>query len=131
MKNKKIAAFSLIELIIVVVVLGIIVGMALVSYNERRKRGEYNTAVAQVRAIVGAEKDYRLTMGSYISTSGTVNTNNLFIIKIFDGYFRNYRVNLGGGTFTILVDSASGASTAIYTFNSEGEFVSCVGSDCI
>lgn len=131
MKNRKIAAFSLIELMVVVVILGVLVSMAGISYKERKKRGEYNTAVVQVRAIVGAEKDYRLTAGSYIPTAGTAITNTVFGGKIFDGYFYNFRVNTASGTFTILVDSGSGGSTATYTFDAEGGLVSCVGPDCI
>ena len=125
MNSKK--AFTLIELMVTVIILSILASISAVKYSERKKRIEYGSAVTQARSIAAAEKSYFLTQGSYVTTTGTVNTNSQLAIKVSDGYFNNYRVN-AGGSFSVLVDGGN----CVYTFNPAGVRTGTNGgSDCL
>lgn len=118
--------FTLTELLVVVVVLAILISTAAVSYHRRRTGIEKKTAVAQVQAIVAAEKSYYLSTDAFVGSANTAETNTRLGLLIQDSFFRNYRVTTGGGTFNVLVD----AKDAAYTFDANATQVSCVGTGC-
>lgn len=53
-------AFSLVELIVVIVVLGILAGVAIPKYNNYRDAAKLRANVANIRAITGTFRDYCL-----------------------------------------------------------------------
>lgn len=127
-------AFTLIEILVTVIILAVLVSMATVNYSERKKRNEYTSALAQARTIAAAEKSFLLTQGFYTTTTSTANTNSWLAIKVSDGYFSNYRVNNISGvppSFNITVFSGTVSNNATYTFDSDGNRISCAGSDCL
>ncbi|MDD5020494.1 MAG: prepilin-type N-terminal cleavage/methylation domain-containing protein [Candidatus Omnitrophica bacterium] len=119
--------FTLVELIVTVIILGIVGSMTYVSYNAQRRRNELRGAAAQVQVIVAAEGLYYLNSRTFRSTTSTANTNSLLGLQIRDAYFDNYRVNVSGGTFSVRFDGGNAA----YTYNSQGVRVACAGSDCV
>ena len=124
-------AFTLIEVLVTVIILTILVSMSMGSYAERKKRNEYTSALAQARTIAASEKSYLLTQGSYIVTTSTSDTNTKLGIKVSDGYFSNYRVTTTTAPFRVLVFSGTASKNAPYTFDNDGNRVSCAGSDCL
>ena len=127
--------FTLIELMVVVVILSILVSMSTVSYLKRKKHIEYDTATANVRMIIAAEKDYRLfTMNNtYQESDSTAHTNAALALHVVDGYFQNYRIGLSVASppFVVAVDSGDASLNCTYTFDSQGQRVSSSGNDCL
>ena len=126
--------FTLIEIMITVIILAVLVSIVTVNYPDIKKKNEYTSAVAQMRTIAAAEKSYYLTQTLYGSTTGTAHTNALLAIMIADGYFNNYRVNTIAGTppsFNITVSSGTSPNDALYTFDPNGNRISCAGPDCL
>lgn len=124
------AAFSLTELLVVVVILAILAGMAFVSYSGRRIRAEYKGGLVHVQAISTAEKSYSLSTGSYITTGATAHTNSVLGLQIIDGYCLNYRAIAAGGTFTITFQCGQPGSYTTFTFDANGDRTGCSGPEC-
>jgi type IV pilus assembly protein PilE len=128
------SGFTLIEVLVTVIILTVLVSMAMVNYSEMKKKNEYTSALAQARTIAAAEKSFLLTQGFYTTTTSTADTNSQLAIKVSDGYFSDYRVNNDTATppsFNITVFSGTVSKNATYTFDSDGDRISCAGSDCL
>ncbi|HAJ56805.1 MAG TPA: hypothetical protein DCL35_03435 [Candidatus Omnitrophica bacterium] len=120
-------SFTLVEMLVVVIILGVLVSVAMPTYVQTKRKGEYNAALGQVRMITGVARDYYLTQGSYPTTTNTGNTNAVFGIRVYDGFFNNYRV-ISGSPFTVQVTGGA----CVYTFNNDGVRISTNGAaDCV
>jgi len=64
-KLAKLTAFSLIELMIVVIILGILVAVAIPQYTRAIERSHDNEAINNLQLIVAAQKIYFLKNGNY------------------------------------------------------------------
>lgn len=65
---RKIKGFTLLELMIVVVILGILVGVALPQYTKTVERSRQNEAVQLLGAIRGAEERVKYESATYTSS---------------------------------------------------------------
>lgn len=120
-------SFSLIELLVAVIILGVLASVSVPSYIQTKRKTEYRAALGQVGMITGVVKDYYLTQNSYPVTTDTANTNAVLAIKVSDGFFRDYRV-VAGSPFSVQVTGGS----CVYTFNSSGALTGTnAASDCV
>ena len=59
------AAFSLLEVLIVTVIISILAGIAIPLYNKSKEHGLGNEAEVNLKLIYAAEQTYRMEHGSY------------------------------------------------------------------
>ncbi|MCX5715055.1 MAG: type II secretion system protein [Candidatus Omnitrophica bacterium] len=76
MPGEKKQAWTLVELLIVVVIIGILASLALPNYKKMREGTYDREAIANLKLIAAAEKVYRLELGVYIDATDTNDVNN-------------------------------------------------------
>lgn len=65
--------FTLLELVVVIVILGILVTLGIKQYIPARERAMAREAVSNLRLIAAAEKVYKMETGKYYPNATTVN----------------------------------------------------------
>src|SRR5215218_3106266 len=109
--------FSLIELLIVIVIIGIVAAIAIPNLLAARRAANESSAVSALRTLYSANMSYAASMGygNYAGTAGTAGTsslNDLGAANLIDQALR-----IGGKTgFSFIGDRTASSPTELQTF---------------
>ena len=83
-------AFTIVELIVVVIIMGAIAGFAIPNYTRSVENAHYQDAILQLKAVYSAQQIYKARSGQYWPTDGSVHyatdiNNDLNLSLIEDG----------------------------------------------
>lgn len=112
------AAFTLMELVIVVVILGILATLGITRYRASYEQALSRQAVADLKLIAAAERIYRIEMGTFYPAAGVV--NNVGTINI------NLRLMLSAKDWTYNITGGADTFTATASRNGAGGYFDCV-----
>jgi len=127
LKNK---SFTLTELLIVVVIIGVLAALALPGFGVTKERVLDREAKATLSLLQAAEKIYRMEEGGYYSSTdiGNINTNLRLNIPA-SGLSWGYGVDNSQATAARL-PSSSRVWTLAYTDDVDADHPSCTGTGC-
>ena len=85
--KRKIKGFSLMELMIVVVLIGILSAGGIIFYGDRAEQARIEAAKVSTSSIHLVQQEYKSNNGSYYYTSGGCSsaTTEQIILELFDG----------------------------------------------
>ncbi|MFH1691691.1 MAG: type II secretion system protein [Candidatus Omnitrophota bacterium] len=98
-------AFTLVELMIVVVIVGILTSLAIPNFTAAKEKTLDKEAIAAMHLIKVAERQYRLATNLYWPTTAVTNTNinqingNLSLLLSSSNWVYEVRGAAGGATF--------------------------------
>ena len=100
---RRFSGFTLMELLIVIVIVGILASVALPSFGKTIERTRVKDAQATLASVYSAERVYRLDQGGY----GTLND------LIANRYVTN--PNAGNADWTFTISDVSGSTSNTFT----------------
>lgn len=101
-KNKN--AFTLIEIMIVVLIIGILLGIAVPNFARAREAARAKSCVANLKAIDGA---FQQMVMSYRAPGGIAITNFSIPSLVSNGFLKSLPVCPSNGTYSITNSNAS------------------------
>lgn len=121
-KRNRQRGFTLVELMIAVVIVGILAAIAYPSYLQHIIKGKRSAAQAQMMEIANRQQQYLLVNRSYASKDQLLASGYAVPADVSSNY--DFSITLGSGsmpTFTItFIPKSSQASDGNLTLNSEG-----------
>lgn len=125
-------SFTLIELVIVIVILGILASLGVPIYTKAIEKAKCQEAVAMLKIIQSAEKVRKLETGSFVNCADTADCNTALNLALSGD---NWAYNVTGASasdFTAQADRAGGAwDNCQYTINSTATTTTNVVSVCL
>jgi general secretion pathway protein G len=103
--------FTLVELLIVIVILGILAGIVVFAVNGITDRGEASACKADVKTVQVASEAYYAKNGSFAGDMPALVTANLLqSVPNSNKYFVTYNAGTGGVTGNLGTPAAPGAA---------------------
>lgn len=114
MNNKSKKGFTLVEIMIVVVIIGLLAAMAIPAFNKVREQSREKAITNNLRQIASAGQQYILEEGAVTVAYETLEGDYYSTIAPVAGEdYSGAVVREGGGT---LIVTDSGGTTVIYTY---------------
>lgn len=135
-KRRRTRGFTLMELIVVVLIIGILATLTTPLFFKTRLKGLTKVAVSILQSIRAAERAYRSALPHYFPASGAITdvaaiNSNLSTDFVDDGYW-DYSITNPGGSFTAsaTLKSRWWNNPPTLTIDAANENVSCTAGDC-
>ena len=112
---RKVKAFTIIELIIVVTLIGVMAAFAIPNYNKAIAKAYRKDATVNLQAIYAAQKIYFNTNGNYYGGAGTDTASiNLNLgLGIIESGGTTYTCPTGGAGFTCTASLSDGTTLTV------------------
>lgn len=116
--RKNNSSFTLIEIIVVIIIIGIIAGMGVPGFMKTKYNVLSKEAVSNIKLIAAAEKIYKMesSNNAYMACSSATNCNSVLKLDLTAANWQ-YRAQLTGGVITIYATLASNPN-CYYTLSS-------------
>jgi len=117
--NRSRAGFSIIELLIVLVIIGVITGITLPTLLNCLDRGRQMKTVADLRTIGGAVEAYALDFSVYPSTNDPVDLAVMLQSEYMrrlvsgDGWHNTWLIDVGATSYTLASAGKDGSGSLI------------------
>lgn len=119
---RKEKGFSLVELVIVVVIIGILATFAMPTYRNTQKKVLVNEAQSNLKLVRAAERIYRMETGGYIGCADTATVNNNLKLSIPGSSKWSYKVvGASASAFTAKAKGAGAASGEVWCIKQDTE----------
>jgi len=119
---KKQKAFTMVELLIVIIIIGVLMAYAIPSYQRQVMRSKRTEAHNVILQIASAQERHNVTFNRYATTINSGNTPNVNDLGLSGSVFNtsadyNYTINAANG-YTIIA-TAKGDTQGEDTFGSD------------
>ncbi len=125
-KERKMRGFTLVELLIVLLILGILIGLAVPRYLTALEKSKETTFCSNVRSIISAIETYRMDQGTllYPATGSALTAS---IIKNPD-YFSQPPKNPYTGE--VMEPATSTAVIGSFTYTGSSDYIITTNPEC-
>ncbi|MDD5292482.1 MAG: prepilin-type N-terminal cleavage/methylation domain-containing protein [Candidatus Omnitrophica bacterium] len=124
LKNTK-KAFTLLELIVVVVIIGILSGIMVPSYNRARERAIDKQAKSILSLLRSAQRSYKMETGNYVTSGSTVSAiNSALNLDLVDDGNWGYGISSTNG-FTATMSRNKGGYNRKWTIDANNVNATC------
>ncbi|MDD5565882.1 MAG: prepilin-type N-terminal cleavage/methylation domain-containing protein [Candidatus Omnitrophica bacterium] len=100
MHTKRKRSFTLMELAVVVVIIGVLAAIGYPGYTKLRETTYQKEAVANIRLISAAERSYGMELGNYFNGDAVNSINDALHLSLTEKNW-DYRIQTGAGTYTV------------------------------
>jgi prepilin-type N-terminal cleavage/methylation domain-containing protein len=117
-------AFSLLELMIVIVIVGILATIAIQNFTGPKESSLEKEAKTNLKLIAAAEKIYRMEVGGFYTATNETDINSVLRLMLPAGANKNwnYTVSSTSTTFNATVTRISGPKAGtVYSINQTAE----------
>ncbi len=115
------SAFSLLELMVVVIIIGILATLSIVQFTGPKEQSLTKEAKANLKLIAAAQKIYRMETGSYVTAADETEINQrlrLMLPQKADSKNWNYKVTEATATtFNATATRTRGSDIRTYFIN--------------